>query len=147
MIILIIYKLSAKKTHFLKLSCKITLKNFIVQFLSPIFSEICILASSCHSVVSGLSAENGTAYSKFYRAGVTDRLERLLIGTAYSQYAGRKTALSGTAQLIPSRITMTDASTEGMFLIVHETQNIYEGTSEVKMVEISPDDYSGVEYK
>jgi hypothetical protein len=42
---------------------------------------------------------------------------------------------------------MTDASTEGMFLIVHETQNIYEGTSEVKMVEISPDNYSGVEYK
>lgn len=91
--------------------------------------------------------ENGTAYSRFYRAGVTDRLERLLIGTAYSQYAGRKTALSGTARLIPSRITMTDASTEGIFLIVHETQNIYEGTSEVKMVEISPDDYTGVEYK
>ena len=91
--------------------------------------------------------ENGTAYSTFYRAGVADRLERLLIGTAYSQYAGRKTALSGTAQLIPSRITMTDASTKGMFLIVHETQNIYEGTSEVKMVEISPDNYSGVEYK
>ena len=91
--------------------------------------------------------ENGTAYSTFYRAGVTARLERLLIGTAYSQYAGCKTMLSGTARLIPSRITMTDASTEGMFLIVHETQNIFEGTSEVKMVEISPDDYSGVEYK
>lgn len=91
--------------------------------------------------------ETGEAYSTFYRAGVTDRLERLLIGTAYSQYAGRKAVLSGTARLIPGRITMTDASTDGMFLIVQETQNLYEGTSEVKMVEVSPDDYQGIEYK
>ncbi len=91
--------------------------------------------------------ETGEAYSTFYRAGVTDRLERLLIGTAYSQYAGRKAVLSGTARLIPGRFTMTDASTDGMFLIVQETQNLYEGTSEVKMVEISPDDYRGIEYK
>lgn len=87
------------------------------------------------------------AYTKFSRGGVTARLERLLIGTVCSQYAGRHIMLTGTAKLVPKFALMSDASTSGKFLIVQETQDLYEGTSELKMVEVSPDDYQGIEYK
>lgn len=89
----------------------------------------------------------GEAYSKFCRAGVEDRLERLLIGTVYSQYASRHNVLSGTVRLLPSFCILGDEGrTAGKFLILSEVQNCREDTSEIKMSELSGDNYQGIEY-
>lgn len=90
---------------------------------------------------------NMQAITKFSRAGNTDRLERLLIATAYSQYATRMATISGLAKLIPQMAILTEASSSGKFLITSERQNIIEDSAEIKMVEFVPDDFIAVEYK
>ncbi len=90
---------------------------------------------------------DGSAYYEFGRAGVNDRLERLLIGTAYSQYAGRHNVLSGTVVLLPSFGIYSDAATEGKFLLLSEYQRCREDVSEIKMVEFTEDNYQGREYE
>lgn len=86
------------------------------------------------------------AVSTFRRAGVTDRIERLLIGTIYSQYASRKTVLSGTANLLPSFNVHGDTMTSGKFMLLGEVQDLRAEESEITMAEIAPDDYQGVEF-
>jgi hypothetical protein len=78
---------------------------------------------------------------------VTDRLERLLIGTAYSQYAERKTTLSGTAELLPELLPLTEASTEGRFTLLSEVQHLQEDLSEITMAEFAADNYEGIDYE
>ena len=90
---------------------------------------------------------NMQAITKFSRAGNTDRLERLLIATVYSQYATRMATISGLAKLIPQMAILTEASSSGKFLITSERQNIIEDSAEIKMVEFVPDDFIAVEYK
>ena len=90
---------------------------------------------------------NMQAITKFSRAGNTDRLERLLIATAYSQYATRRATISGLAKLIPQMAILTEASSSGKFLITSERQNIIEDSAEIKIVEFVPDDFIAVEYK
>lgn len=86
------------------------------------------------------------AVSKFKRAGVTDRIERLLIGTIYSQYASRKTVFSGTVDLIPSFNVHGDTMTSGKFMLLGEVQDLRAEESDITMAEIAPDDYQGVEF-
>lgn len=83
----------------------------------------------------------GSIFTTFYRAGVTDRLERLLIGTAYSQYATRRAVLSGTAQIIPAFGVLSDAATSGKFILLSELQNCREATSEIVAAEFGEDNY------
>lgn len=90
---------------------------------------------------------DGSVYEKFSRAGVEDRLERLLIGTAYSQYATRHNTLSGTAKLMPSFGIYTERATAGKFILLSEVQNCKEDESVIKMVALSEDNYEGVEYE
>lgn len=91
---------------------------------------------------------SGAAISKFCRAGVEDRLERLLIGTIYSQYATRHNVLSGTVRLLPTFGLLGDEGrTAGKFLLLSETQSCREDISEIKMSELSEDNYTGVDYK
>ena len=90
---------------------------------------------------------NFNIYYEFSRAGVTDRLERLLIGTVYSQYASRHIILSGTAVLIPEFGVLGDAATPGKFLLLGETQDCIEDTSDIVMAEFSEDNYEGIEYE
>jgi hypothetical protein len=85
--------------------------------------------------------------AEFSRAGVTDRLERLLIGTVYSQYASRKATLSGTVRLLPEVKVLTDESTSGRFVLLSEVQDLMQDESEVKMVEFVADNYEGIEYE
>jgi hypothetical protein len=82
----------------------------------------------------------------FTRAEVTDKLERLLCGTIYSQYAGRKAKLGGTARLLTGFQSMTDVHTPGQFLVVKEVQDCIAETSEIEMVQIVADNYTGVPY-
>jgi hypothetical protein len=90
---------------------------------------------------------NSAAVDEFYKAGVTDRLEKLLIGSVYSQYAGRKATLSGTVRLLDTMNVLTDASTEGKFVLLSEVQDLQQETSEITMAEFSADNYEGIEYE
>jgi hypothetical protein len=83
----------------------------------------------------------------YTRAGVTDRLERLLIGTVFSQYASRKTVLSGTALLMSGLHPLSEASTPGRFIMLSEVQRLQDEESEITMAEFSADDYEGIEYE
>lgn len=93
-------------------------------------------------LTSGLSV-----YDKFARAGKEDRLERLLIGTVYSNYASRHNVLFGTVRLLPGFGVFGDANTAGKFIVLSEVQNCLEDTSEIKMVEFGEDNYEGIEYE
>ena len=90
---------------------------------------------------------DGSVYYEFGRAGVNDRLERLLIGTVYSQSAGRHDVLSGTVVLLPDFGIYSDAATAGKFLLVSEYQRCREDVSEIKMVDFVEDNYQGIEYE
>jgi hypothetical protein len=83
----------------------------------------------------------------YTRAGVTDRLERLLIGTVFSQYASRKTVLSGTALLMSGLHPLSEASTPGRFIMLSEVQRLQDEESEITMAKFSADDYEGIEYE
>lgn len=86
--------------------------------------------------------------AKFTREGVTDTLERLLIGTIYSNHADRMNSLSGTAKLLPGFCVLSDASDpEKKYMITGEVQDLLYGTSEVTMIEIAKDRYTGIEYE
>lgn len=90
---------------------------------------------------------NCQAYQQFARAGIEERLERLLIGTVYSQYGTRHNTLSGTVRLLPEFKILTDESITGKYILLSEVQNLLEDSSKIKMVELSADDYKGIEYK
>ena len=87
------------------------------------------------------------AIRSFTRAGVTDTLERLLIGSVYSNYARRMSTISGTVKLIPEAEVLSDRSMlNKVYMILSETQNLATETSEVKLAEIAADSYEGIEY-
>lgn len=84
----------------------------------------------------------------FNRASVTDSLERLLAGTVYSNYARRMPTLNGTVALIPSAEVLSDVSSDNAkYMLLSEVQNLAAETSEIKMAEIAPDSYEGIEYE
>lgn len=82
----------------------------------------------------------------FWRAGVTDRLEKLFIGTVYTNYATRHTVLSGTVNVLHSFGIYTDRNEPGLFMLLGETQDLKNGTSEIKIVQFESDNYEGIEY-
>lgn len=86
-------------------------------------------------------------YMTFSRGGHTDRLERLLIGTVYSQYATRKHVLSGTVELLPEFSVLTDASEPGQYVLLSEVQHLLRGESEIQMVQFDADNYGVLEYE
>lgn len=94
-----------------------------------------------------LFSGEGIAYDTFVRAGHTDRLERLLIGTAYSQYASRKHILSGTVELTPEFGVYTDRSAPGCYMFLGETQHLLRSESEIRMAQFDADNYEAIEYK
>lgn len=88
--------------------------------------------------------EDGYAVvSRFSRAGVMDRLEKLLIGTVYSNYATRHHTLSGETDLLPTFTTYTDRNLPGVYLLLKETQDLAAGTSSVLAVQVDEDEYQG----
>ena len=89
---------------------------------------------------------NNEAYSQFSRAGIEGRLERLLIGTIYSQYATRHDTLSGTAKLMPSFGIYTERATAGKFMLLSEVQKCREDESVIKMAVLTEEEYQGIEY-
>ena len=84
---------------------------------------------------------------KLKRAGVTDHPEKLLIGTLYSQYAARKTKLSGEAVIDTGGLCVfTERNQQGkLFLMTGEQQDVIADTSEIEITEFSPDEYDAIE--
>ncbi len=83
----------------------------------------------------------------FYRAGTSATLERLLIGTVYTNYADRHTVLGGTVDMLHDFCVYTDDNEPGIYLLLSESQDLREGTSEIKMARFEADNYEGLEYK
>ena len=83
------------------------------------------------------------------REGRTNLVEKLLMGTLYSQFADRHTRLTGTAFLLDGDIRLYTDGMQGdkKFLMLSEVQDLDDGTSEVSIVELSPDEYETIEYK
>ena len=84
--------------------------------------------------------------SELYRAGVTDHLERLLIGTVYSNYASRHNTLSGTAVLSPAFCTYTDNNEPGKYIMLSETQHLCDDACDLLIARFDADNYEGVEF-
>lgn len=111
---------------------------------------ICGTAPSACPTARGIyfRSANGLQIQELSRAGRTDHPEQLLIGTLYSQYAERKTILSGEASIQPGALTLlTERSQDPgtKFLIKGEEQKVREDISVATYVEIRPDEYIGVE--
>lgn len=100
---------------------------------------------SLHAAVGLIRSGEGEVLTEFSRAGYTDRIERLLIGTAYSQYASRKNVLSGTIDAPIDFTVLSDATIDGKYMVVSEVMNVEEATSEIRAVEFSADSYSSIE--
>lgn len=88
-------------------------------------------------------AATGKQITKLTRAGRTTQTEDLLIGTLYSQFAQRRTTLSGEAQLMYDPIAVyTEANQDGkLFMATEDVQDVRMDCSDAVYVEIRPDEY------
>lgn len=87
---------------------------------------------------------SGNVVSKFTRAGRYDYLENLLIGTVYSNYAARKNVIEGTYKAIHDLKPVTEGSKK--YFISADELDLRAGKSSLKLIEFSPDTYTGIEY-
>ena len=85
----------------------------------------------------------GQQVNTLTRAGRTTQAEDLLIGTIYSQYAERRTTLSGEIELPaePVKTFTEDNQPDKLFMMAGEVQNTIADTSEAQLVELRPDEY------
>lgn len=83
------------------------------------------------------------------RQGRTNLVEKLLIGTLYSQFAERHTKLTGTAFLLDGDLKLYTDGVQGQkkFIVLSDIQDTDAGTSEMSVVELSPDEYDAIEYE
>lgn len=88
-------------------------------------------------------ADNNAQIKALTRAGRTTQAEDLLIGTLYSQYAQRRTSLSGETTLLADAVAAyTEANQEGkVFIALEDIQDLRAGTSNATFVELRPDEY------
>lgn len=77
------------------------------------------------------------------RGGRTAQVEQLLIGTLYSQYAKRKTKLTGTVRILKDMpMCYTEACQhEKRFICLEDIQNVIADESCMELVELRPDEY------
>ena len=88
-------------------------------------------------------ADNNAQIKELTRAGRTSQAEDLLIGTLYSQYAQRRTSLSGETTLLANAVAAyTEANQEGkVFIALEDIQDLRAGVSNATFVELRPDEY------
>lgn len=89
------------------------------------------------------NATTGKQITELTRAGRTTQAEDLLIGTLYSQFAQRRTTLSGEAQLMydPIAVYKEDNQDGKLFMIAEDVQDVRMDCSDAVYVEIRPDEY------
>lgn len=107
------------------------------------------ICGCCDSVVARgayINASTGKPVTALQRGTRTTTAEQLLIGTMYSQYAGRHLKLSGTARAVLPleglRLLTDSHYPDKRFLVTQETYNVIDGESELTMVEASADNYT-----
>lgn len=90
-----------------------------------------------------LKSTDGTQVKTLYRAGRYTQAEQLLIGTLYSQYADRKTRLTGTVRLTDDApVCYTEACQgEKRFICLEDIQDVIADESSAELVELRPDEY------
>ena len=84
---------------------------------------------------------------EFTRQNTTMSLEKLLIGTIYSNYHRRMNVLSGTVKQLSGIGTYTDCSEPGTYVLLSDVQDLIADESDMKIVEVEPDNYEGIEYE
>lgn len=89
-------------------------------------------------------AANKSVLTQLMRAGRTDSIERLLLGTLYSNYDRRRIVLSGSVEIVSSYGVYSEASTAGKFLQLSEMQTLLDDESEMSMVQFVGDEYDAV---
>ena len=94
-------------------------------------------------------ASNGALAYDLTRAGHTDRIERLWLGTLYSQFAARHTMLSGESDGDHDGLHPYTEANQGetLFICTGETLDCITDTSERTLIELSPDEYTAEIYK
>ena len=106
---------------------------------------ICGTANKICPTAKGIycRASDSLQIQQLKRAGVTDHPEKLLIGTLYSQFAERKTTLSGEAVIDAGDICKyAEQNQPGkVFIMSGELQNVIMDTSEVEITEFNGDEY------
>lgn len=112
---------------------------------------ICGTLSKCAPTAKGIyyRTSDGRQVKEMTRQGRTNLVEKLLIGTLYSQFATRHTKLSGTAFLMKGDLKLyRDAMQSGKkFLMLADLQDVDAGTSEMSVVELTQDEYDAIEYE
>ena len=104
-------------------------------------ASICPTAKGCYHRTS-----TGEQLQELKRAGITDHPEKLLIGTIYSQYADRKTTLSGEAVIDDGLHYYTEQNQEGKrFMLMSDEQDIIADCTDAEYCEFRPDEYESIE--
>ncbi len=88
-------------------------------------------------------ALTGRQITQLTRAGRTTQAEDLLIGTLYSQFAQRRTTLSGEARLMhdPVAVYREDNQDGKLFMVAEDVQDVRMDSSDAVYVELRPDEY------
>lgn len=86
----------------------------------------------------------GDQITSLMRAGRVGQVEDLLIGTLYSQYATRHTTIEGETALSVGGVRRWHERLQGEanFITISEQADLQAGTSERKIIELSPDEYT-----
>lgn len=111
---------------------------------------ICGTASLVCPTAKGIyhRTSTGEQLQQLKRAGVTDHPEKLLIGTMYSQYADRKTTLTGEAIIDGGLHYYTEQNQEGKrFILMSDTQDVITDCTDAEYCEFRPDEYESIEEK
>ncbi len=88
-----------------------------------------------------------SACNSFWRAGNTDTLERLMIGTIYSQYAEPLKKLGGEVDILTDFGIYTDKHEPGNYIVLAESQDLRNDTDSIVMVQVLNDNYTAVKYE
>lgn len=93
-----------------------------------------------------LNHSTGVQVLTMTRAGRVTQAEQLFLGTLYSQFADRKTVLSGTVTLHSGNLRLfRDAMQPGKkFICTEEVQDLQAATSSIKIIELRPDEYEDI---
>lgn len=102
--------------------------------------------SSVTNIAKGMLVDSsGYPLAGYRRAGASGSLAELMCNTIYSQYASRHLVLSGTAQLLATPSILSEQNTEGKFILESEEQDLRMNTSNIRMVQFMPDEYTSTD--
>ena len=90
------------------------------------------------------NASTGKQVRQLSRGGRTATAEELLIGTLYSQFAERKTTLTGQMEILADGVTAYTEQNQPdkLFIVSEDVQDVIADISEAYIIETRPDEYT-----